>query len=277
MTGLLAQVTPQIPETVDQWRHTADLIRDNGLKLAIHLLAAAIIFVVGRWLAKMAGTATRTVIRRTKADETAAVFLGDCVYAIALVFVIVSALGWIGFDTTSFAAVIAAGGLAVGLALQGSLSNFASGMLLILFKPFKVGDSIELGTSAGTVEEVRVFSTLLRTADNVQITIPNSQITQGVIKNYSAKATRRIELVVSCHYDEDLRSVKRLLEELLAADERILQDPRPTVSVNDLGEAGVQLALRPWVKTSDYTDVRADLIERIKLGFDDHKLRLAHK
>jgi small conductance mechanosensitive channel len=261
----------ELPQTLDQWRHSTELLKAQGLQFAIHLLAAVAIFAIGWWLARMASRASQTMIARTKVDATVATFLSDFIYALLLLFVVVSALGQVGFDTTSFAAVIAAVGVAIGLALQGSLSNFASGILLILFKPFKVGDSVDVGTSGGTVEEIRIFMTLFRTADNVRVCIPNSQITQGVIKNYSTTGTRRIELLVNCSYDDDLKSVKQFLESLLAADSRILTEPKPTVVVNDLAEGGVQLALRPWVKTADQGDVRSDLVERIKLGFDVHK------
>jgi small conductance mechanosensitive channel len=258
------------------WQRAREFLSTDGLKFVEHLLAALVIVLIGRWVARCLARVTRTLIIRSQTGSAVATFVSDVVYVSVLVFAVVSALGWIGFDTTSFAAVIAAAGLAIGLALQGSLANLASGLLLLVFKPFRVGDSVEIGPSAGTVEEIHVFSTQLRTADNVLIHIPNNQITQGVIKNYSAKAERRLELLVNCAYDDDLPSVKRVLDGLVRTESRVLSQPEPNISVNDFVPAGVQLAVRVWVKSSDFADVRSALVERIKLGFDEHKFKLAY-
>jgi small conductance mechanosensitive channel len=259
------------------WQRVTAFLSTDGIKFAEHLIAALVIVLIGRWVARGLARVTRTLILRSKTDSTVAAFISDVIYVSVLVFAVVSALGWVGIDTTSFAAVIAAAGLAIGLALQGSLSNLASGLLLLVFNPFRVGDSVEIGASAGTVEEVHVFSTLLRTADNVQIHIPNSQVTQGVIKNYSAKEQRRIELLINCGYEDDLPSVKKVLDGLVRLESRVLGDPEPSVCVNDFVPAGVQLAVRVWVKSSDFADVRSALVERIKLGFDEHKFKLAYR
>ena len=266
----------QVAEASD-WQRVTAFLKTDGLRLLEHVVAALVIVLIGRWVARGLARLSRTIMLRSKTDAAVATFVSDVIYVSVLVFAVISALGWIGFDTTSFAAVIAAAGLAIGLALQGSLSNLASGLLLLVFKPLRVGDSVEIGPSAGTVEEIHVFSTLLRTADNVQIYIPNSQVTQGVIKNYSVKDERRIELLINCAYDDDLPRVKQLLESLLLLDPRVLPDPAPSVSVNDLVPAGVQLAVRVWVKTADYGEVRAALVERIKLAFDEHKFKLSYR
>jgi small conductance mechanosensitive channel len=262
---------------LSEWQRAQVFLSTDGIKLLEHLVAALLIVLIGRWVARGMAGLTRTLILRSKTDSTVASFVSDVIYVSVLVFAVVSALGWVGFDTTSFAALIAAAGLAIGLALQGSLANLASGLLLLVFKPFRVGDSVEIGPSAGTVEEIHVFSTLLRTADNVQIHIPNNQITQGVIKNYSSKEQRRIELLINCAYDEDLPTVKRVLDSLVRLESRVLGDPQPTVSVNDFVPAGVQLAVRVWVKSADFADVRSALFERIKLGFDEHKFKFAYR
>jgi len=259
------------------WQRASAYLSTDGIRFVEHLVAALVIIVIGRWVARGLARITRTLILRSKTDAAVAAFVSDVIYVAVLVFAVVSALGWVGFDTTSFAAVIAAAGLAIGLALQGSLANLASGLLLLVFKPFRVGDSVEIGASAGTVEEIHVFSTLLRTADNVQIHIPNNQVTQGVIKNFSAKEQRRIELLVNCGYDDDLPGVKQLLAGLVRLEGRVLGDPAPSVTVNDFVPAGVQLAVRVWVKSGDFADVRAALVERIKLGFDEHKFKLAYR
>jgi small conductance mechanosensitive channel len=262
---------------LSNWDRVAAFLSTDGTKFLEHLLAALVIVLIGRRVARGLSRICRSLMLRSKTDIAVASFVSDVIYVSVLVFAVVSALGWVGFDTTSFAAVIAAAGLAIGLALQGSLSNLASGLLLLVFKPFRVGDSVEIGTSAGTVEEIHVFSTLLRTADNVQIHIPNSQVTQGVIKNYSAKEQRRIELLINCAYEDDLPNVKRVLDGLVRLEGRVLGDPEPSISVNDFVPAGVQLAVRVWVKSADFADVRSALVERIKLGFDEHKFKLAYR
>ncbi|HEV8000820.1 MAG TPA: mechanosensitive ion channel domain-containing protein [Planctomycetaceae bacterium] len=262
---------------LSNWDRVAAFLSTDGTKFLEHLLAAFVIVVIGRWVARGLSRICRSLMLRSKTDIAVATFVADLIYVTVLVFAVVSALGWVGFDTTSFAALIAAAGLAIGLALQGSLSNLASGLLLLVFKPFRVGDSVEIDTSAGTVEEIHVFSTLLRTADNVQIHIPNSKATQSVIKNYSAKEQRRIELLINCGYEDDLPNVKRVLDGLVRLEGRVLVDPEPSVSVNDFVPAGVQLAVRVWVKSADFADVRSALVERIKLGFDEHKFKLAYR
>ncbi len=256
-------------EATKAWDQVVQFITEKGFDLALNILAALVIFVVGRWLAKiLTGFSTRFMVR-SKVDETLTKFLANIIYALLLTFVVIAAISSLGVNTTSLAAILAAAGLAVGLALQASLANFAAGVMLILFKPFKVGNFIDAGGSKGVVEEIHIFSTLLRTGDNVAIIIPNAQITGGTITNFSAKETRRIDLVVGCGYDDDLRAVRRFLDELIAADERILADPAPVVAVNELGASSVDFVVRPWVKSPDYWDVRWDLTEKIKLGFDE--------
>lgn len=242
---------------------------EKGLTFGMNLLAAIVIFVIGRWVAILLRRLCVRLMTKAKVDETLARFLGNIVYALLLIFVILAALERVGVNTTSFAAILAAAGLAVGLALQGSLSNFAAGVMLVLFKPFKAGDFVDAGGTMGVVEEIHIFNTQMRTGDNRQIIIPNNQITSGVITNYSAKDTRRIDLVVGCGYEDDLKAVKAFLIETVNADERVLKDPEPVVAVNELGESSVDFVVRPWVKSSDYWTTRWDLIERIKIGFDE--------
>jgi small conductance mechanosensitive channel len=189
---------------------------------------------------------------------------------------VLATLEQLGVNTTSLAAVLAAAGLAVGMALQGSLSNFAAGVMIILFRPFKVGDFIEAGGTKGIVEEIHIFSTMMRTGDNVKIIVPNSSVTGGNISNYSAKPTRRIDLVVGCGYQDDLREVKQFLEELVASDPRILPQPKPDVAVSQLADHCVEFIVRPWVKNIDYWMVRWDLLEKVKLGFDDRGFHIPY-
>lgn len=246
------------------------------LPFAINLLVALIIFVIGRWVAGLLTRFVERSLTKANVDETLVKFLGNIVNALLLVLVCVAALRKLGIDTTSFAAVLAAAGLAVGLALHGSLSNFASGVMLVLFKPFKVGDFVDAGGSAGVVEEIRLFSTAMRTGDNVQIIVPNSSITNATITNYSAKETRRIDLVIGCGYDDNLRDVKELLVSLVEGDERILKEPEAVVAVNELGESSVDFVVRPWVNSADYWSVRWDLIEAIKNQFDDRGFNIPY-
>ncbi len=260
----------------EAWNQAQAFVYEQGFALAMNLLGALVVFFVGRWAAKLIRSICTGMMLRAKVDETLTKFLTNIVYSLALAFVIVAVLDQLGVNTTSFAAIIAAAGLAIGLALQGSLSNFAAGVMLILFRPFGVGDYINAGGVSGVVEEVRIFNTRMRTGDNVQIIIPNGQITTDAITNYSVKATRRIDLVVGCGYSDDLRAVKRFLEELLVEDERILEDPEPLVAVNELGESSIDFVVRPWVKASDYWAVKWELNEKIKLGFDEQGFNIPY-
>ncbi len=244
-------------------------LQENGPAFIINLVAALVILLVGRWLAGLLSGLVGAAVRRGKAEETVVKFVTTLSYALLLVLVVMVALDRLGIPTTSLAAVLAAGGLAVGLALQGSLSNFAAGILVILFKPFKVGDYVEAGGAAGTVEEIHIFNTILISPDNRRIIVPNSAINGGIITNYSAMETRRIDLVVGCGYSDDLLGVKQLLQELINDDPRILKNPAPVVAVNELGDSSINLVVRPWVNSADYWATKWDLTEKIKLSFDE--------
>jgi small conductance mechanosensitive channel len=237
--------------------------------VAINLIVAGVIFLIGRSVARAFTRFVGRVAGQAKLDETLVKFLENIVYSILMVIVIMAALDRVGVPTSSFAAILAAGGFAIGMALQGSLGNFAAGVMLIVFKPFKVGDYVEAGGSAGVVEEIHIFNTRMRTGDNIQIIVPNGSITCDTITNYSAKSTRRIDLVMGCGYDDDLRAVKQLLKSILHADERVLKDPEPIVVVSELADSSVNFLVRPWVKAEDYWSTRWDLTEAIKLGFDE--------
>lgn len=229
--------------------------------LAIFLIGAAL----AKWIVKLIGKA----LGKTVLDPMLINFLKNILRWVFMLLVIVAALDQLGVDTTSFIAVLGAAGLAVGLALKDSLQNFASGVMLILFRPFKLGDFIEAGGTAGVVEEIKIFSTQLRTPDNKEVIIPNGDVYGGVITNVTAKETRRIDLVIGIGYDDDLREAKRILEELVTSDERVLEDPAPLVAVGELGGSSVDLLVRPWTKTSDYFATKCDLTERIKLALDE--------
>jgi small conductance mechanosensitive channel len=231
-------------------------------------IAAIAIFVVGRFAAKVIRTVIRKVLRKSQVDETLISFSSSVSYVGVMAFVIIAALAQLGVQTASFIAVIGAAGLAVGLALQGSLSNFAAGVLMCIFKPFKIGDYIEGAGTAGTVEEIGIFTTELKSPDNRKIIVPNGKLTSDNITNFSAKEMRRVDIVASVSYSDDLDKVRNVLEEILAADQRILRDPAPTIGVLTLADSSVDFAVRPWVKTSEYWAVYFAVQEQIKKRFD---------
>lgn len=245
-----------------------ELIQTMLIPWAIKIGVALAIFIVGRWIAKWITGITRKVMTRSKIDEMLVNFLGNIVYTILLLAVVMAALDQVGIQTTSLLAVFGAAGLAIGLALKDSLGNFSSGVMLILFRPFKVGDFIEAGGTAGVVEEVRMFATIIRTGDNREVIVPNSQIYGGTIVNYSAKATRRIDMVFGIGYGDDIAKAKQIIEDIMKQDERILEDPAPAVALGELADSSVNFNVRPWVNSGDYWPVRADMLEKVKLAFD---------
>jgi small conductance mechanosensitive channel len=234
----------------------------------MNFLAAFIILIVGLWLAKKFKGLFVKAMQKREVDATLVGFFGSMIHAALVIFVVIAAIGKLGVQTTSFVAVIGAAGLAVGLALQGSLSNFASGVLLILFKPFKAGDFVKAGGEAGVIVEVGILTTEMKTPDNVQIIMPNSSIMGGSITNISAHPTRRVDMTVGVGYGDDLNKAKKIMEELLAADERVLKDPAVTIAVANLGDSSVDFVVRPWVKSADYWAVKFDFTKAVKEKFD---------
>jgi small conductance mechanosensitive channel len=234
----------------------------------MNILAALIILIVGLWLAKKVKGLFVKAMQKREVDATLVGFFGSMIHAALVIFVVIAAIGKLGVQTTSFVAVIGAAGLAVGLALQGSLSNFASGVLLILFKPFKAGDFVKAGGEAGVIVEVGILTTEMKTPDNVQIIMPNSSIMGGSITNISAHPTRRVDMTVGVGYGDDLNKAKKIMEELLAADERVLKDPAVTIAVANLGDSSVDFVVRPWVKSADYWAVKFDFTKAVKEKFD---------
>lgn len=232
------------------------------------VIGALAIVILGRIGVGIVAGIIRRLMLRAKVDETLTKFVVSLTRIALLVFVFIAALGALGFETTSFIAVIGAAGLAVGFALQGSLSNFASGVMLVIFRPFSVGDYVEVGGQSGSVEEIHIFNTVLNTPDNKKVIVPNSKITGDNIINYSARDTRRVDLVFGIGYDDYLLKAKRILEQIIVADSRILKDPAPTIAVLELADSSVNFAVRPWVKTVDYWAVLFDITENVKLTFD---------
>ena len=247
-----------------------ELVSTFGIKVVTALL----ILVIGRWVAMFLRNLTRNMMAKGNLDATLVKFAGNLVYFALLAFVVLAALGQVGIQTTSFIAVIGAAGLAVGLALQGSLANFAAGVLLVIFRPFKVGDYIEGAGVGGIVEEIHIFSTLLGTVDNKAIIVPNAKLTGDNITNYTMKENRRIDLVFSVSYGEEIEKVKRVIIGVLGSDARILKDPSPTVAVQGIEGGSVAFAVRPWVRTEEYWDVYFTTNENMKKQFDAEGIQI---
>lgn len=235
-----------------------------GLKV----IAAIVILVVGRWVAMGVRKLVKRLMRKGKMEETITKFIGNLTYVVLLVFVILAALSQLGIQTTSFIAILGAAGLAIGLALQGSLANFAAGFLMIVFRPFRVGDYIEGGGTAGTVEEIEIFTTTLRTPDNKTVIVPNAKMTGDNIVNWTVKGTRRVDLVMGIGYEDDIDKAKKIMSDVLAEDERILKDPAPQIAMVELADSSVNFVVRPWVNAGDYWTIYFDVTEKIKKAFD---------
>lgn len=249
-----------------------ELITIYGLKV----LAAIVIFIVGRWIAKLISKVIRKMMRKGDVDSTVLKFVGNMVYIALLAFVVLAALSQLGIQTTSFIAVLGAAGLAIGLALQGSLSNFAAGFLMIIFRPFRVGDYIEGAGTAGTVEEIAIFTTTLVTPDNKTVIIPNAALTGDNIVNWTLKGTRRVDMVMGIGYDDDIDKAKQIMKEVLDQDERILKDPAPQIAMLELADSSVNFVVRPWVKASDYWGVYMEVTEKIKKAFDANGISIPY-
>ena len=234
-----------------------------------NLLAAIAVFVLGRWIAKLVTRAIVRAARKARVDETLVGFFDNLIYMVLLTVVCISALTKLGVDPNGLTAVLAAMGFAIGMALQGSLGNLAAGIMLVFFKPFRVGDLVEVAGNRGTVVEIQIFNTILLTLNNVRIIVPNNKITDGTIQNYSAESERRIDLIVGCGYNDDLKQVKEELVRLVEQHPDILSNPTPQVAVSELGSSSVNFAVRPWVQSAKYWDVKFEITEQVKLMFDE--------
>jgi small conductance mechanosensitive channel len=248
----------QIIPTLQQWT----------IFYGVRILAALAILVIGRIVAGAIKKGLARAMERSKVDTTLISFVTNVTYVALMAFVIIAAVGKLGVQTASFVAVIGAAGLAIGLALQGSLANFAAGVLMIIFRPFRVGDYIEGGGMAGTVEEISIFTTHLKSPDNRSIIVPNAKITSDSIVNYSTKEIRRVDLVVGVSYSDDIDKVKSVLWDIINSDERVLKDPAPTIALFELADSSVNFVVRPWVKSGDYWNFYFEIYEKIKKRFD---------
>ncbi|MFC1684165.1 mechanosensitive ion channel family protein [Pseudomonadota bacterium] len=252
------------------------LISTYIIPWGINILLALAVFAVGFIVAKSLVKLIRRLLIRSGMDEILVNFACSISNGTLLLFVIIAALDQLGVNTTSLIALLGAAGLAIGLALQDSLKNFAAGIMLIIFRPFKGNDFIEAGGTAGSVEKISIFNTTLKTGDNREIIIPNGVIYSGTITNYSAQDTRRIDMIFGIGYDDDIRKAKEIMRDIINGDERILREPEPLIAVGELADSSVNFNVRPWVNTGDYWAVRFDLTERIKLAFDENGISIPY-
>ncbi|MDD7884453.1 mechanosensitive ion channel family protein [Flavivirga sp. 57AJ16] len=241
---------------------------DLALHYGLNILGAIIIWIVGSWVIKKLLKGTKKVMSKQSYDESLQKFLLNLLGWVLKIILIIVVLGTVGVETTSFAAIIAAAGLAIGLALQGSLGNFAGGVLIMIFKPFKIGDLIEAQGALGTVKEIEIFTTKLTGLSNKEIIIPNGSLSNGNIVNYTTEGTRRVDLIFGVGYDSDIKKTKNVLMEVLNAHSKILKDPMPTVTVIELADSSINFAVRPWCKTEHYWDVYFDVTEQVKEALD---------
>lgn len=246
------------------WDLMAVWVATYGLRIPV----ALVVLLAGLWVSRRISNLVRAGLRRRNVDDALNGFLGSMVYYTLVAAVVIAAIGQLGINITSFLAVLGAAGLAIGLALKDSLSNFASGVMLILMRFFKAGDWVDVGGQSGTVSSVQIFHTVLLSADNKRIVVPNSRVMTGNIVNYSCEPTRRVDMVFGIGYGDDVAKAKAILERLLGEDERVLDDPAPLVAVDELADSSVNFVVRPWCKTDDYWGLKREMTEKVKLAFD---------
>lgn len=254
-------------EAIQDYLANTDLV-ELAINAGINLVIALAIFVIGKWLAKRVQNAFKRVLRKRQVDDVLVDFLGTIVFVLILVAAVVAAFDQLGIPATSFMAIIGAAGLAIGLALKDSLSNFAAGVMLVMFRPFAKGDFIDAGGITGTVDEISLVSTLLTTPDNKLITVPNAMIYSSAITNFSAKETRRIDLVFGVGYNDDLKVVAGVLAKVCSEHPKVLDEPATGIFISNLGDSSVDFSVRPWVKGEDYWGVRAEILESAKIELE---------
>jgi small conductance mechanosensitive channel len=240
----------------------------------LNILFAILIFIIGKYLVGVITRLVKKLMEKAHVDKILVNFIGSIIKTVLLLFVVIAALDQLGVNTTSLIALIGAAGLAIGLALQGSLQNLASGVMLIVFRPFRDGDFVEAGGTMGVVEEIGIFTTKMRTGDNKEVIVPNGQIFGGIITNYSKRDTRRVDMVFGIGYGDDILKAKEVITGIIEADERILKDPAPLIAVGELADSSVNFNVRPWVKSGDYWGVYFDLNEKIKMAFDKNGISI---
>ncbi len=254
-----------MPENMDVNQLLVDYAIPWGVKIAL----AVVIFYLGRIVVAAVVKVVERLLRNREMDEMLVRFLSSILRWVLLLFVIIAALSQLGIDTTSLIALLGAAGLAIGLSLQSSLSNFAAGVMIIVFRPFNKGDFVEIAGATGVIDNINIFTTTMTTPDNKEVIVPNGSILASNITNYSARDTRRVDMVFGISYDDDLRKAKKLLEEIIAADDRVLAEPAPVIALSELADSSVNFIVRPWAKAEDYWGLMWDTTEAVKLKFDE--------
>jgi len=245
-----------------------NLVNTYAVPWAINIALAIVIFILGRLVVGVIISMFTKLMGKSNYDKMLVDFLGSILKAVLMLFVIVASLNQLGVDTTSLVAILGAAGLAIGLSLQDSLKNFAAGVMLLVFKPFKAGHYVDAGGESGTILKIGIFTTTMLTPDNKEVIVPNGGIYSGNITNYSIRPTRRVDMVFGIGYGDDLLKAKTVLQQMVTEDDRILSDPAPQIAVGELGDSSVNFVVRPWVNTSDYWGVKLDFTEKVKLRFD---------
>lgn len=263
-----------IPDFGIDWAGLYDKVMITGVDFSINVITAILVFYIGRVVARAVTSAVRKLMTARNVDPILESFVTNLAYYTLMLVVIVAAIDRLGLQTTSLIAVLGAAGLAVGLAMQGSLANFASGVLIVMFRPYRVGDWVEAAGVAGTIMQVQILTTVMKTGDNKQIIVPNGQIMGAIITNYSANETRRVDMTFGVSYSDDIDKVRAVIQEVVDADERVLKDPSCVIVVGALADSSVNFYVRPWVKTADYWAVMWDLTEAIKKRFDDEAISI---
>ncbi len=253
-----------------------DSLIEIGSSISISLLMALAILIIGRQLVKLILRLITVALEKSNVEDTVRIFVTNLLNTLLMILVFIAAINQLGIETTSIIAVLGAAGLAIGLALQGSLSNFAAGILIVIYRPYKVGDYIEAGNYAGTVKDIQIFSTVLKTPDNKIVVVPNGSIMNGSIVNYSDQDTRRIDLIIGCSYEDDIDKVRSVLEDILKKEKRVLKDPKPQIAVTELADSSVNFIFRPWVKRVDYLPVYYSLLEEVKKRFDKEGISIPY-
>ena len=254
------------------WNQLSELLSSFGISLFIALS----ILIIGRQVVKILIKVISTALERSNTEDTVRIFVTNLLNTLLMIVVFIAAINQLGIQTTSIIAVLGAAGLAIGLALQGSLSNFAAGILIVIYRPYKVGDYIQADNHLGTVDDIQIFSTVLKTPDNKLVVVPNGSIMNGSIVNFSNQDKRRVDIIASCSYEDDIDKVKSVLADILSKDDRILNEPKPRIAVSELADSSVNFIVRPWVKNSDYIDVYYSLLEEIKKRFDQEGISIPY-
>lgn len=267
-----------LPEelSTDSMQGYVDKAVEMAMEYGPQLVLAIVVLLVGLWIVNKVIDGVRAGLDKSNTDPTLAKFLGSLASVILKALLFISVAGMIGIETTSFIAVLGAAGLAIGLALQGSLANFAGGVLILLFRPYKVGDFIDAQGVMGTVAEIQIFTTIIRTGDNKRIIVPNGSISNGIITNFSAEAKRRVDFTFGIGYDDDIKKAKDTLKRIMGEDSRIHADPEPMVVVGELADSSVNFTVRVWVDAGDYWGVFFDTTEKVKLVFDEEGISIPY-